>query len=145
MRVKTPCIGLCSTTYGDMVCKGCKRYDQEIVKWNSYSEEEKRDVIDRLSILAKIAVEQVVSITDPELLKSKIKENRIPHKPQLGVHSYVISLLRSHAKAIEDTADFGFHVLPMYAHLSMGEVRKRIKDKHQEITIETFQQLIDNG
>ncbi|HBZ99754.1 MAG TPA: DUF1289 domain-containing protein, partial [Pseudomonas sp.] len=24
-RIKTPCIGLCSTVYGDVVCRGCKR------------------------------------------------------------------------------------------------------------------------
>ncbi|MEC9132488.1 MAG: DUF1289 domain-containing protein, partial [Pseudomonadota bacterium] len=24
-RRPTPCVGICSTTYGDLVCRGCKR------------------------------------------------------------------------------------------------------------------------
>ncbi|KAA0952431.1 DUF1289 domain-containing protein, partial [Pseudomonas sp. ANT_H14] len=23
--IKTPCVGLCSTVYGDLVCRGCNR------------------------------------------------------------------------------------------------------------------------
>ena len=44
MAVKTPCVGLCSTTYGDLVCRGCKRFSHEIVNWNRYGDEEKTAV-----------------------------------------------------------------------------------------------------
>ncbi|MRC08332.1 DUF1289 domain-containing protein, partial [Bacillus thuringiensis] len=50
-RIKTPCIGLCSTVYGDIVCRGCKRFHHEVVNWNAYGEEEKRAVWRRLEIL----------------------------------------------------------------------------------------------
>ncbi|MEM9624509.1 MAG: DUF1289 domain-containing protein, partial [Pseudomonadota bacterium] len=33
---RTPCVGICSTTYGDLVCRGCKRFAHEIVQWNAY-------------------------------------------------------------------------------------------------------------
>ena len=39
-RSSTPCLGICSTTFGDEVCKGCKRFAHEIVSWTKYSEEE---------------------------------------------------------------------------------------------------------
>ena len=40
--VKTPCIGICSTTsVGDWVCRGCKRYSTEVIGWISFGEEEK--------------------------------------------------------------------------------------------------------
>ncbi|MCZ6890305.1 MAG: DUF1289 domain-containing protein, partial [Gammaproteobacteria bacterium] len=38
---RTPCIGICSTTYGDLVCRGCKRYAHEIVDWNRYTEDQR--------------------------------------------------------------------------------------------------------
>ncbi len=30
-RPRTPCVGMCSTTYGDLVCRGCRRFSHEIV------------------------------------------------------------------------------------------------------------------
>lgn len=38
--LRTPCIGICSTTsLGDRVCRGCKRYAAEVIDWNSCDEE----------------------------------------------------------------------------------------------------------
>ena len=37
-RSSTPCLGICSTTFGDEVCKGCKRFAHEIVGWTKYSQ-----------------------------------------------------------------------------------------------------------
>ncbi len=38
----SPCVGICSSTnLGDEVCIGCKRTAQEVIDWNSYSNEQK--------------------------------------------------------------------------------------------------------
>ena len=42
-RSSTPCLGICSTTFGDEVCKGCKRFAHEIVSWTKYSLEERNN------------------------------------------------------------------------------------------------------
>ena len=47
-RSSTPCLGICSTTFGDEVCKGCKRFAHEIVGWTKYSQGEREIVNDRL-------------------------------------------------------------------------------------------------
>lgn len=44
----SPCIGLCSTTYGDAVCRGCKRTAEEVRDWNSYDDERKININRRL-------------------------------------------------------------------------------------------------
>ena len=49
--IKTPCVGLCSTVYGDLVCRGCKRYHHEVIQWNGYNAEEKQAVWLRLEQL----------------------------------------------------------------------------------------------
>jgi predicted Fe-S protein YdhL (DUF1289 family) len=38
----SPCIGICSTTnVGDDICIGCGRTAEQVIKWNSYSDEQR--------------------------------------------------------------------------------------------------------
>lgn len=41
-----PCVGVCSTTTGDEVCRGCGRTVFEIREWMSYSDTIKAHVIE---------------------------------------------------------------------------------------------------
>ena len=38
----SPCAGKCSTVFGDQVCRGCRRFSDEVIEWNRYSDEQKR-------------------------------------------------------------------------------------------------------
>jgi predicted Fe-S protein YdhL (DUF1289 family) len=49
LNKRTPCVGICSTTYGDLVCRGCKRFAHEIVQWNSYDATQQDAVRERLT------------------------------------------------------------------------------------------------
>ena len=49
-RSSTPCIGICSTTFGDDVCKGCKRFSHEITNWGKFSNDERAVVNSRLDL-----------------------------------------------------------------------------------------------
>lgn len=59
---RTPCIGVCSTTYGDLVCRGCKRFSHEIVGWNGYTDAQQNIVWRRLKELHVQAIESIVRI-----------------------------------------------------------------------------------
>lgn len=48
LKPESPCIGQCSTTYGDDICRGCGRTFVEVVNWIAYGEEEKAAVWARL-------------------------------------------------------------------------------------------------
>lgn len=61
---RTPCVGICSTTYGDLVCRGCKRFAHEIVQWNGYDKEQQGRVWQRLHGLRDEVVAQQVEIVD---------------------------------------------------------------------------------
>lgn len=69
MLRRTPCIGICSTTYGDLVCRGCKRFAHEIVGWNGFDEPQRRAVWRRLLELRAGAVQSVLEIGDEILLR----------------------------------------------------------------------------
>lgn len=70
MLRRTPCIGICSTTYGDLVCRGCKRFAHEIVQWNGFDPSQRRAVWQRLLRLRAGAVRAVVEIQDAQSLRS---------------------------------------------------------------------------
>ena len=44
----SPCIGICSTTYGDDICMGCGRTFEEVNHWNELSDAEKIQINLRL-------------------------------------------------------------------------------------------------
>lgn len=38
----SPCVGICSATaLGDAVCLGCGRTFEQVINWNTYTDEEK--------------------------------------------------------------------------------------------------------
>ena len=47
----SPCIGVCSTTYGDLICRGCYRFAHEVAQWNGYESAQQAAVLDRLAKL----------------------------------------------------------------------------------------------
>ena len=53
-------MGICSTTYGDLVCRGCKRFAHEIIAWNGFDEEQRDTVWARLIELRDTCVRDVV-------------------------------------------------------------------------------------
>ena len=67
---RTPCVGICSTTYGDLVCRGCKRFAHEIVAWNGYHQTQREAVWRRLRRLFAESVRAHVRIADAARLRS---------------------------------------------------------------------------
>lgn len=72
---KTPCIGICSTTYGDLVCRGCKRFAHEITGWNGYAPEQRAAVWQRLRALQAGATRHFVDVHDPAVLARALDVN----------------------------------------------------------------------
>ncbi len=61
---RTPCVGICSTTYGDLVCRGCKRFAHEIVQWNGYDEMQRDTVWLRLRAIRSEVFIQHLRVAD---------------------------------------------------------------------------------
>jgi len=107
MAVKTPCVGLCSTTYGDLVCRGCKRFSHEIVNWNRYGDEEKRAVWARLVALRDQVVLSLLSVEDEALLEAQRQKHRIPDYTGGTPASRAYGLLRRGARHIRSLGAYG--------------------------------------
>ena len=49
LEPESPCIGYCSTTFGDNTCVGCGRSAQEVIQWITMSDEEKKAIWTRIA------------------------------------------------------------------------------------------------
>ena len=81
---RTPCIGVCSTTYGDLVCRGCKRFAHEVVGWNGFADTQRHVVWMRLNRLLAESVRAYVTVVDEQRLRSAAPE-RVPDADALPI------------------------------------------------------------
>ena len=72
--VKTPCIGVCSTGIGDRVCRGCKRFAHEVIHWNSYSDEQKQLIEQRLSDFLSQCTRNKLQVVDVKRLQAQLRD-----------------------------------------------------------------------
>ena len=91
---RTPCVGICSTTYGDLVCRGCKRFSHEIVGWNGFSDEQRELVWARLVTLLSEVAESHIDVVDPDRLRRKAAEFGLPDAERLPDGALAFQLLR---------------------------------------------------
>ena len=109
--LKTPCVGICSTVFGDEVCRGCKRFQYEVIEWNSFNDSEKRAVLDRLEALKILIMESKIEVFDATLLKQKLKHFKVRFDQDNDPLCWVFDLLRSGSESIQDPKDFGFNLI----------------------------------
>ncbi len=50
----SPCIGYCSTSLGDEICRGCGRTSDEIIRWHQLAEEERQFIWARVNAMDTI-------------------------------------------------------------------------------------------
>ncbi|MEC8074738.1 MAG: DUF1289 domain-containing protein, partial [Pseudomonadota bacterium] len=81
LNKRTPCVGICSTTYGDLVCRGCKRFAHEIVQWNGYDEGQQDAVRERLTRLRDEILEALLVCDEPSLLQAALSEAGLTDLP----------------------------------------------------------------
>jgi len=106
-RSTTPCLGICSTTYGDDVCKGCKRFVHEIINWPKYSMDERAIVNDRLEEFKLLILKERFKVADKDLFALKLKENAINYNNSLDPLTWIFDLLRASGSQNLDLAQFG--------------------------------------
>ena len=102
--LKTPCIGVCSTVFGDDVCRGCKRFQHEVIQWNSYSDPEKESVLTRLETLKTQIMESKVLIFNEQVLKKQLESSKIIFNQDTNPYCWVFDLFRQASQSITDTS-----------------------------------------
>jgi predicted Fe-S protein YdhL (DUF1289 family) len=95
IRAKSsPCVGLCSTTYGDTICRGCFRRLDEILQWQTLSLHDKQLYYQRLSAQVKSIMIIYWSFCQAEELALKITQDYEVFEPLEGPVCVYFSLFQ---------------------------------------------------
>lgn len=129
----SPCVGMCSTTYGDLVCRGCYRTTEEILNWPGFNGAEKLAVRQRLNNLIEQVASEWLVVADAALLRSQLQRYSVPFDPLAGDYSLAHLLLRQAARHIRNPQDYGIAARPAYQHLSLTELLIAMDAKLREV------------
>ena len=124
--IKTPCVGLCSTVYGDLVCRGCKRFHHEVVNWNLYSDSEKGAVWRRLEALLVQVVAAKLEVFDEQRLRSQLVQRQVRFNPEQSPYCWAYQLIARAARLIQQVDAYGIVILPEFRERSLSDLRDAI-------------------
>ncbi|MBP0938557.1 MULTISPECIES: DUF1289 domain-containing protein [Pseudomonas] len=143
--IKTPCVGLCSTVYGDLVCRGCKRFHHEVIHWNGYNEDEKRAVWLRLEQLLVQVMTAKLEIFDADKLRLQLTQRKIRFVPHQSEYCWAYQLIARGARVISQVEAYGFVLLPEFRNWSLPELRDAIDREFFLLSEAHYQRYIAPG
>jgi uncharacterized protein len=123
-RQRTPCVGLCSTVYGDLVCRGCRRFMSEIVDWNTYLPEQKAAVWRRLEQFLEQVVMSRIEVVSMLDLRRTLEAANLPGVLDLPLALQVHRLLGRLPEEWPESC--GIRPRPDYRSLSRRQLRELI-------------------
>jgi predicted Fe-S protein YdhL (DUF1289 family) len=135
-KASTPCLGICSTTYGDNVCKGCKRFVHEVINWNKYSILEKELVNTRLEDFKLTVLRDRLFVSNSDLLASKLNEKGINFNDALDPLTWIFDLLRAAGSQPLDLEQFG---ITLHAPIDLEELKNQIYLEFLELSEAHYQ------
>jgi|TARA_B110000240_G_scaffold78953_1_gene90003 predicted Fe-S protein YdhL (DUF1289 family) len=128
--IKTPCLGICSTTsVGDVVCRGCKRYAFEVIDWNGYDDKAKSAVLSRIERLNTQILENKLRIFSVPNLKAGLDRFHIPYDESLPPYCWLHNLLKKAHGRMESLEEYGVYALGNYAGMPLPKLCEIIENE----------------
>ncbi|MCI0508758.1 hypothetical protein C8E00_103242 [Chromohalobacter marismortui] len=106
-RIPSPCVGLCSTTVGDRVCRGCQRTDDEIRDWFALDPEARTARMQALDALRVRVASRFLHVDDPASLEAQLVRHRIRFRREQPSLSRAVELLRVGRTRMQDLSRYG--------------------------------------
>lgn len=128
--VRTPCIGICSTTsLGDRICRGCKRFSNEVIYWNSFSEAEKQAVQARINQFTQQIMSNKFRIVSQQKLEQVLQDFRVFYDPDLSPYFWLHQLLQKHLYRLHSLDEIGVELLPPWKGQDVRDMLLTINDE----------------
>lgn len=128
--IRTPCIGICSTTsFGDRICRGCKRYAFEVIHWNAYDEQEKAAVMRRIDQLTAQIMAGKFRIFSVERLEQVMSDFRFFYDPARSPWVWLHNLLQKHFHRIQNLDELGVALQPPYGGRDIRDLLHEINEE----------------
>lgn len=125
-RIASPCVGLCSTTVGDRVCRGCQRNECEIRDWFGYSDAERQTRMEELDALRERVAGEFLLVYDAAMLQAQMERHRIRFRRDQPALSRAVELLRVGRSRIHDLTRYGLQPHGKGLHLPADELHEAI-------------------
>ncbi|MGD8176557.1 DUF1289 domain-containing protein [Marinimicrobium sp. ARAG 43.8] len=144
-RVKTPCVGVCSTGIGDSVCRGCKRFAHEVIDWNAYDQSQRQIIVHRLEGFLSQVVALRFNIVDKQALLTQIQHQQIRFNQDQDPYCWVFDLLKAGASQIRDLAHYGLRLHVEWQGVPLTELRDQIDRDFYELSCAHYERYIEPG
>ena len=128
----SPCIGVCSTTSGDLICRGCYRFAHEVAQWNGYEPAQQTAVLERLASLRSGAMSRHLSPARIEQLAQQaasVKLRRIEGRSAPNIAYEVLRRLSIRHRPLPWADEEEDGAVP--AHLLLGRIDQEIRQRSE--------------
>ena len=142
---KTPCIGICSTTYGDQICRGCKRFAHEVTGWVKYGDAEKDIVNKRLEQFKITILQEKFEIIDDEKFKEFLRDAKILFNQELNPICWIFDLLRASSHDDLNLESFGIKVTEQFSDYTLLELKDLINTEFFDLSVAHYDRYINNS
>tara|TARA_B100001063_G_scaffold138292_1_gene129211 strand:+ start:222 stop:683 length:462 start_codon:yes stop_codon:yes gene_type:complete len=139
---RTPCIGVCSTTYGDDICRGCRRFRHEITSWIEYTDSEKSIINRRLEKFKITVLEEKFHVRDSEKFKEALLEAKVRFNQDLKSICWVFDLLRHLDTENLNLEEFSLKVREEYIDKSLSQLKDDINKEFYELSLAHYQRYM---
>ncbi|MGE8540195.1 DUF1289 domain-containing protein [Acinetobacter sp. ANC 3813] len=107
----TPCAGRCSTVFGDSVCRGCRRFNHEVIRWNTYTADQQSAVWHRLDAQLDQILVPLLPLADIRHVEGFVLSKRVRLRPDAtrGRKLYHALKLCEKNRHFTDESGLGIH------------------------------------
>ncbi|RLL47367.1 DUF1289 domain-containing protein [Acinetobacter cumulans] len=107
----TPCAGRCSTVFGDAVCRGCRRFNHEVIQWNTYNPVQQTAVWKRLDAQLDQILVPMLPFADLRHVEGFVLSKRVRLRPDAskGRKLYHALKLCEKNRHFTDESGLGIH------------------------------------
>lgn len=133
---KTPCVGRCSTVYGDTVCRGCRRSFAEVTQWNQLAAQARQAIGLRLDQQLETSLKPKVVVPDGLVLRQRIKAAQLDLDLQVSLWRLVYGVLREAMEARVSLAECGVTLNAPWSHWPLTELMAHIEDELYSLALQ---------
>lgn len=140
----TPCAGKCSTVFGDSVCRGCRRFHEEIIQWNQLDTATQTQIWLRLDQQLDQLILRAASLEEATLLEHYIESQQLRFRNEAtqgrrvfeGVRRFLRMNPLGDAVALRNAT--GVHALKP-AHQTLGAWWDRLDQKLYALGVASYE------
>lgn len=122
----TPCAGRCSTVFGDSVCRGCRRFNHEVIRWNTYTPEQQSSVWIRLDTQLDQILVSMLPLANIQCVEAFVLSKRVRLREDASKGRKLYHALKLCEKNKSFTEESGLGIQSIHVKPLWQEFERRI-------------------